>query len=261
MRSAPAPFDRIIATASSWAIPAPWCEQLAPDGLLELPLWTTGAVTFPQIIATFRRSKLGLDSVRTFPGGFMGVRHRRDDPAPAVPRAALTRDASNGPTTLVQVSASWFADSTDDKVIQVVGAVLGALPTTAAVRPPIDGANVYHLFVFLSFAVPDSMIVSARLPGGVRAPFGDDSLGVWHDETRTVAVLGGSSSAIKCVHGHGDSVASQRLQQVLAEWDALDRPTVEQLRLGVRFGAMREHPPRSWRAQERGDGLLLIDWN
>ena len=37
-----APYDRIIATAGAWEIPQAWAEQLAPDGVLVVPLRMKG---------------------------------------------------------------------------------------------------------------------------------------------------------------------------------------------------------------------------
>ncbi|WP_344838726.1 methyltransferase, FxLD system [Actinocorallia longicatena] len=40
--AATAPFDRIVATAGAWDVPAAWKEQLAPDGLIVVPLRLRG---------------------------------------------------------------------------------------------------------------------------------------------------------------------------------------------------------------------------
>lgn len=52
-----APYDRIIVTAGAWELPAAWADQLAPGGLLVVPLRMRGltrSITFEHIDGTWR---------------------------------------------------------------------------------------------------------------------------------------------------------------------------------------------------------------
>ncbi len=68
-----APYDRIIVTASTPAVPAVWHEQLVDGGLLELPLRLARAVE-AQVIVTLRKQGDALRSEALLPGGFMPLR-------------------------------------------------------------------------------------------------------------------------------------------------------------------------------------------
>jgi protein-L-isoaspartate(D-aspartate) O-methyltransferase len=74
-----APYDRIIVTASSETVPLTWWEQLAPNGVLVVPLRLNAL----QIIVVFVRTDEGFRSRELIPGGFMPLR----DPANDAPGA------------------------------------------------------------------------------------------------------------------------------------------------------------------------------
>lgn len=61
-------FDRIMVTVSPWTIPKVWLEQLAPDGVLVVPLQIAPGL---QRIIGFRYQDGHLTSESTVPGGFV----------------------------------------------------------------------------------------------------------------------------------------------------------------------------------------------
>ncbi|WP_322751930.1 MULTISPECIES: methyltransferase domain-containing protein, partial [unclassified Frankia] len=65
-----APFDRIIVTAGAWDLPAAWLEQLAPDGLLVVPLRLRGLTRS----VALRRQAGHWRSVSMHECGFMPIR-------------------------------------------------------------------------------------------------------------------------------------------------------------------------------------------
>ncbi|HEX9994702.1 MAG TPA: methyltransferase domain-containing protein, partial [Acidimicrobiales bacterium] len=71
--AAGAPYDRIVATASTPTVPAAWVDQLAPGGTLVAPVWLDGRAD-RQVVAAFRRDGPGLRSTAVVPGGFMVLR-------------------------------------------------------------------------------------------------------------------------------------------------------------------------------------------
>jgi protein-L-isoaspartate(D-aspartate) O-methyltransferase len=66
-----APFDRIVATASTATVPRAWFDQLAPGGILVAPLRLAGPGV--QAVAALRKEVGGLRSVTVVPGGFMSL--------------------------------------------------------------------------------------------------------------------------------------------------------------------------------------------
>src|SRR5439155_18613191 len=69
-----APYDRIIATASTAEIPRAWFRQLVLGGELVVPLRPTGDSFGPQFVVAFKRERDGLVSTRIVAGGFMTMR-------------------------------------------------------------------------------------------------------------------------------------------------------------------------------------------
>ncbi|MCP2267265.1 hypothetical protein ACFQHV_16780 [Promicromonospora thailandica] len=61
-------FDRIMVTVSPWSLPDTWIEQLAPDGILVVPLQVAPGL---QRIIGFRKKDGRLVSESTVPGGFV----------------------------------------------------------------------------------------------------------------------------------------------------------------------------------------------
>jgi protein-L-isoaspartate(D-aspartate) O-methyltransferase len=105
-----APYDRIIVTAGAWDLPAAWADQLAPGGLLVVPLRMRGltrSVTFEHMAGIWRSRSMhecGFMPIRGAGGvvernislGDTGITIRIDDGHLA--DAAALRDAlSSGP--------------------------------------------------------------------------------------------------------------------------------------------------------------------
>jgi protein-L-isoaspartate(D-aspartate) O-methyltransferase len=74
-------FDRIMVTVSPWTIPQVWLEQLAPDGVLVVPLQIAPGL---QRIIGFRYQDGHLISESTVPGGFVPLQGANRYEPPAV---------------------------------------------------------------------------------------------------------------------------------------------------------------------------------
>jgi hypothetical protein len=74
-----APYDRIIVAASTETVPLQWWQQLAPNGVLVVPLRLDAL----QIIAVLVRTEEGFRSRGLIPGGFMPLRDPAAPDAPA----------------------------------------------------------------------------------------------------------------------------------------------------------------------------------
>jgi protein-L-isoaspartate(D-aspartate) O-methyltransferase len=72
-----APYDRIMVTAASDAVPQAWRDQLVDGGLIELPFrFTPGFL--PQLVVTLRREGDLLRSVAVLSGMFMVLRKKKE---------------------------------------------------------------------------------------------------------------------------------------------------------------------------------------
>jgi protein-L-isoaspartate(D-aspartate) O-methyltransferase len=105
-----APYDRIIVTAGAWDLPPAWADQLAPGGLLVVPLRMRGLTrcsTFVHTAGTWRSRAMhecGFMPIRgaggiaeqNFPLGDAGITIRIDDGQP-VDAPALRRALSGEP--------------------------------------------------------------------------------------------------------------------------------------------------------------------
>jgi methyltransferase of FxLD system len=67
---ASAPYDRVMLTVGAWDIAPAWYDQLAEEGLLELPLWLGGG----DASVAFRKQEGALYSESLLPCGFMRLR-------------------------------------------------------------------------------------------------------------------------------------------------------------------------------------------
>jgi protein-L-isoaspartate(D-aspartate) O-methyltransferase len=105
-----APYDRIIITAGAWELPAAWADQLAPGGLLVVPLRMRGltrSVTFERTGGIWRSRAMhecgfmpirgaGAVAERNIPLGDTGITIRVDDGQQA-DAVALQHALSTGP--------------------------------------------------------------------------------------------------------------------------------------------------------------------
>jgi protein-L-isoaspartate(D-aspartate) O-methyltransferase len=108
-----APYDRIIVTAGAWELPAAWADQLAPGGLLVVPLRMRGltrSVSFERTAGTWRSLSMqecgfmpirgaGAVAERNIFLGDTGITIRIDDGQPA-DATALQRALSSGPAQI-----------------------------------------------------------------------------------------------------------------------------------------------------------------
>ncbi|HMG65347.1 MAG TPA: methyltransferase, FxLD system [Streptosporangiaceae bacterium] len=108
--AANAPYDRIIVTAGAWELPAAWADQLAPGGLLVVPLRMRGltrSVTFERAAGFWRSRSMhecgfmpirgaGAVAERNIRLGDTGITIRVDDGQPA-DADALRHALSGGP--------------------------------------------------------------------------------------------------------------------------------------------------------------------
>ena len=89
-----APFDRIVATASSGYVPLAWRDQATDGGLVVLPLGF-GAGYEAQAIVGLRRDGDVFRSTVVFPGGFIPLRSTGDTHSPIAAPSSVTASTTS----------------------------------------------------------------------------------------------------------------------------------------------------------------------
>lgn len=254
-----APFDRVVFTASAWTVSRTLFDQLADGGLLEVPLRVAPSLMFPQLIPVFRKdaARSSLVSERCIAGGFMGVRQDARDDAPAFPHVADTVSDATTSRAIARLSGGAVAKIGEAGARQLLRTSLGEAGVRRAL-PAVDGLDVYHLYVFLGFALPDESLISAIGVNGAAAPFGGDALGVWDEASGDLALLNGDGPVVHRCDSWG-SAAGSVLVEAVEDWHARGRPGLDRLALTLDFGG--RPPPDRWRRQARGEAWLEVAWD
>lgn len=244
-----APYDRIMITASSLEVPPALCDQLTGDGLLELPLRFSQSRHGQQAIVVLRRSDSGLDSVNVFPGAFMGLRDRPDCAAPA-PGAYLGATETiertwRGHTSLEGAPLKRLGRLGRRRLLGV--ALQDPEVTALGLRAP-----AYALRLFVSLALPESVVVEGRYDRGA-------GIGVVDVEGSGLTMLAGTWRHITRIERYGKAPAATPLLEAVEDWVALGRPGLDDLRINVRYGRGRRRHG-AWRAVRCGRSLMSFDW-
>ena len=169
-------FDRIIVTVAAWTIPPVWLDQLAPDGLLVVPLRIAPGA---QRILTFRRTT-GVERGRlvaeeTVLGGFVPM---QGDHVHHHPVQALT-GPSGGTVTFR------FAEHVPED-FAVTDEVLGSDPVLAWSGVTYSNGEVWvDMLLWLLLAGPGACEIKA-----------DEATDVGHDRPFLVGLVQGDSFAM-----------------------------------------------------------------
>jgi protein-L-isoaspartate(D-aspartate) O-methyltransferase len=247
-----APYDRIVVTACAAEIHREWFDQLAPDGLLEVPLALTTGSWGPQSVVTFEKCAHGFRSVRQVPGGFMTLRPQTGADATDVPRLTIDLRGMGRPPSTIAVAGDAVARLSDAARRRLVG-VLAQRPRSRVVARGPDSAG--GLVYFVALATPPPRRVES---GGMWGT------GIVDASGGGVAFLTGRSVPAPKdnppfgIRAYGTLGAERELFALVREWRSIGRPTWKQLRIGVTFGGRR---PRAWRSSARGGSILSFDWS
>jgi protein-L-isoaspartate(D-aspartate) O-methyltransferase len=210
-----APYDRIIATASAADVARAWLDQLADDGLLEVPVQLRGDGAV-QAIPLLRPAGDGFRSVSVLCGGFMPLRD-------AAARAANGR---------AMLSVSSRVDGAAEQVTCLHGTGVRRLSPAARRRalarllePPRRralrvGRRVDGLFLYVSLRIPERRLVSSSV-----------GLGHVSGDGRSLALLAWGGG----LRAYGDDRAERELLRLVDEWTKRGKPTEEALDVRVRF--------------------------
>lgn len=208
-----AQYDRIVATAGVWDVPAQWLRQLRDAGKLVVPIWLDGV----QVSAVFRKQADGSWISRdNHPCAFVYLQGLAAGP--------LVRKRVGGASLEVLAdevdkidSAALHLLMSDEREIQRLGANLSAedfwhgLQLYVMLHEP-DG------FVFAVYAIPDG-----------ETAYGMQGNGILLFTPTSVAVA--PYDAGGAVHSFGSSDAFMMLRALMTEWLALERRLIDRLAL------------------------------
>jgi protein-L-isoaspartate(D-aspartate) O-methyltransferase len=216
-----APYDRMIVTASTDAVPRAWWNQLVSDGLLVVPLRLGGWGA--QAIAGLEKTHNGFRSRSVIAGGFMPMRTNGSAPPPSSFLGA------NADGRLIRgLTGASLATLTAEAKRRLLATVLGD-----ARRVPLPFRTRGHaLGLFVSLTLPAGRFVMS-MPGF--------AVGAIARDGRSLALLGRSSLA-----AFGDDRAAELLLRRVDDWDRRGRPRESDLRLSVSFRGNRSTIRRRW---------------
>lgn len=249
-----APYDRILLTVGSPEVLPAWVEQLAPDGLIVLPLGLAGGV---QRSVAFRRTGDQLESLSVTPCGFMPLRGAIEAETPGDfagvtvepgVRLVLSRDA---PMAADRVR-EWLDSPGPEFATGVevsVSEAWGSLALWLSLREPN--------FCSLMSAGPAARDDLPRLMegGGGRGGYGLCGENGMALLTRPEA--GGDAVSVR-LYG-GQPALAERITQALAAWDSAARPCGGDVRITA-VPAGTEVATRPGRLQvSKTHHTLLID--
>jgi protein-L-isoaspartate(D-aspartate) O-methyltransferase len=229
--AAAAPYDRIVATASTGEVPRAWLDQLREGGLLELPLRLSAGGL--QAVATFRRRGEGLDSVAVVPGGFMPLRGPGIDPPQL--HVLSASEVPGGP--IVGLSGEALRSLSPAARRRLLALVLGE-PR----RTPLGRLPLWPLGFHLPLALPASRLLMRMQP---------PAIGVAGRGGRSLALVegglerGDEPQPLRLA-AYGDGEAEEFLRGAIERWQERGRPAEAELRLTIRFDGGRSRISRRW---------------
>jgi protein-L-isoaspartate(D-aspartate) O-methyltransferase len=251
-----APYDRIIATASSLDVPRAFLDQLREGGLLVMPLRITDALPFRQLVVTFERVGRSFRSVGVIPGGFMRLRQRPDDPSLPWPEARVQETRNASVHTVASLSGSTLSRLSPEVRRRLLAMLLSS-PRSRALGVRISRRSQWDLEAFVTLAAPEE-----RLLGCVREDLTDLLLfsaalpAIVDPDGPGLAYLAGSK-IISRIDAHGHGAAGRLLHHVVDRWLRWKRPAVAQLRIEVTYTRPRT---QHWRTRKRGSCFISYDW-
>jgi protein-L-isoaspartate(D-aspartate) O-methyltransferase len=233
---ASAPYDRIIATASTAHVPPAWWEQLAPDGIVVVPLRFGGM----QTVAVLVRTPTGFRTTRTISGGFMAMRPAADAPSRGGVTVTVDTNHGDGRTSYLSIAGTGVDALSEVARAAMVGnllapprrlAVTGAFPIRALIWQAVMSTSIERQVVV--FDHEHGSLYGTVDPSGAVAAM------------RTRPADGGAVLGEIELYGAADDLGAVLLSAAEA-WHAAGRPELDRLALAIDFDSVAPMP--SWAA-------------
>lgn len=244
-----APYDRIIVTASTEQVPRAWWEQLAPGGVLVVPLRLDAI----QIVAVFVRTDEGLRTIQLIPGGFMPLR----DPGTApdvTPNVTVRMNLPGGRTeTLCAVGPGLVGLSAASRRSLIVN--LAQRPRRRRVKP--HPAMPVVLYTALSSDPRRQITVYPNAPG-LRFGLVDQRSGAF---STFVAERDADQFTITAIETYGpDPRGASELVERLRRWTAAGSPPIERFTIEISYATSSRSRAAAMRTIRHADHTILFHW-
>ena len=232
-----APYDRIVVTASADAVPWAWFEQLADDGLLEVPLRLNkgGAQAIPVLC----KSRGGFRSLRAVCGGFMPLRGADEDGGgepPREPCLVVSDLGRDGRKPLLQLSGAALATLSQTATRRLLVTALGE-PRRRRLGLRADRGA---LGLYLSLTLPKSRLV------GSFPNFGIGAIGRDGRSLALIELAQPDRRKIETLKAHGGGEAERFLLERVREWDRRGRPSESNVRITVTYKGNQSRLALRW---------------
>lgn len=247
-----APFDRIILSAHAKTVPTDLLDQLAPDGLLQIPL-LLGPSAIAQVIPTFAKTgTASLTSIDVIDGGFMALRDDAEGLAMPPDFYVVAYDFVKGKgRSIASLWGPGIARAQPSKRAQLLRMVLEEKPLA-----PLDFRAGNGLFMYMTLAAEDNLIggwlVTRR-----------EVIGVIEGDPPGLAVMPVRNTKSGVLMSQlllrGSQDAERLLRRIIGEWRALGEPAPTSLHLRVSFS--RPSSRKSWRRKRLAGCWLDIDYS
>ncbi len=252
-----APYDAIVATASSLDVPRAFLDQLREGGVLVMPLRITDALPFRQLVVVFERSGLLLRSVDVITGGFMRMRERPDDPSLPWPEVTVKETRDTSERTVASLSGSTLSMLSRDVRMRLLGLLLSR-PRSRDLGIRISGRSQWDLESFITLAAPEDRLLGCFREDLAHLLLFSTALPAIVDpDGPGLAYLAGAKTITR-IDAHGDRRAERLLEQLVRQWLRWKRPAVSQL--GIEVAQSRPRISDHWRTIGRGSCFISYDW-
>lgn len=250
---AAAPVDAVVVTASTATVPRAWHEQLAPGGVLVVPLQLAPGMPLLQSVVAMRKVRHGFDPVAASAGGFMPLRGGPGRPGGS--EVAAFEEAGDDVVPRLRFTGPALAglDAADRRRLLVA-----ALGFARREILPLRWPAAWSLLAYVALALPEERLLSVERPvrEGPDRTVMRSALGVVDAADGSLALLAPARGGLR-LESYGGTGAEHALRSAAERWSLAGRPGLGDARITVRYGVARPH---CWRSVRRGDQWIGLDW-
>ena len=240
--AAGAPYDRIVLTASTGTLPRAWLDQLAPGGLLQVPLHLEGPAV--QAVVTFRKEGDRLRSIDVADGAFMVLRDARlRTVGPQGSGISVTEHVDGEHRSLASLAGDGLRRLTPPARRRLAEVML----QPPAARRRLRLGSDLHPWLYLRLGRPKAAVMlSSFRSGRPRVSYGPVAAAT--TDGRSLAVLAPTEAGgVMTLESYGDGRAAGALVALLDDWRAHGRPGLRDLLVEAHFDS-------------RGAGVVRTRW-
>lgn len=245
-----APYDRIVVTASTDVVPYAWWEQLAPGGVLVLPLRLDAV----QVVLTLVRTDQGFRATAAIPGGFMPLRDDVDAPAGGISSVTVSVAIDGASSRRYVAYGSGLDRLSTRSLAAFTGLLLDRPQTTKVDRVPAIPVH-WHL----------ALVTDPRLLLAVFGPHPGPRIGLVDPRTGAFAALVADGAdpywPLTAAERYGDATPQRTaLLEGVRSWREAGAPGLDRLAVEVHYPRSAAPKVRNRRTWRRPDHRIHVGW-